>query len=58
MDFSHDDKPIGRVIIGLFGELAPRTVDNFRTICTDGIGNRSYAGSPIHRIINKFMIQG
>lgn len=58
MDFEHDGKPIGRVIIGMFGEVAPKTVENFRKICVDGINGKSYAGSPIHRIIDKFMIQG
>lgn len=58
MDFAHDGKPIGRIIIGLFGDIAPKTVNNFRTICIDGINGKSYAGSPIHRIIDKFIIQG
>lgn len=58
MDFEHDGQPIGRIIIGLFGEKAPKTVENFRKICIDGINGKSYAGSPIHRIIDKFMIQG
>lgn len=58
MDFEHDGQPIGRTIIGLFGDLAPRTVQNFRALCIDGIDGRRYAGTPIHRIIDKFMIQG
>lgn len=58
VDFSHDGKHIGRTTIGLFGDLAPRTVANFREICINGIDGKSYAGSPIHRIIDKFMIQG
>lgn len=58
VDFEHDGRPIGRTAIGLFGDLAPRTVANFRRLCIDGIDGRSYAGTPIHRIIDKFMIQG
>ena len=29
LDFSIDDEPIGRVVIGLFGEAVPMTVQNF-----------------------------
>lgn len=58
LDFSHDGQHIGRTTIGLFGDLAPRTVANFREICINGIDGQTYVGSPIHRIIDKFMIQG
>lgn len=58
MSFSYDDKPIGRVIIGMFGDVAPKTVKNFREICINGIEGMTYTGSGIHRIIDKFMIQG
>ena len=58
MDFAQNDKAIGRIIIGLYGEIAPKTVANFRKICIDGINGKSYAGSPIHRVIDKFIIQG
>lgn len=58
MKISHDGKPIGRIVFGLFGELAPKTVTNFQTICNEGIDGVSYKGSTFHRVINKFMIQG
>lgn len=59
LDFEHDGQPIGRTTIGLFGELAPRTVANFRQLCVHGIdGYGSYAGTRMHRIIDKFMVQG
>lgn len=58
MKISHDGKPIGRIVFGLFGELAPKTVTNFQTICNEGIDGVSYKGSIFHRVINKFMIQG
>ncbi|XP_034951291.1 peptidyl-prolyl cis-trans isomerase, rhodopsin-specific isozyme-like [Chelonus insularis] len=58
LDIMIDDYPIGRIVIGLFGEAAPKTVKNFLTIATTGINGRTYSGSKFHRIIKKFMIQG
>ena len=57
-DVTHGRTPMGRIVIGLFGYNAPKTVENFREICLHGIDGLSYNGTRFHRIINKFMIQG
>lgn len=58
MDISIDDEPIGQITIGLFGEDAPKTVENFRHICIHGINGRTYAGTKFHRIVDRLIIQG
>lgn len=64
MDLSVDGSYAGRVIIGLYGNEVPITTENFRSLCTGerGMGTMgeqlSYVGTPFHRIIPSFMIQG
>ncbi|CAH8565383.1 unnamed protein product [Schistosoma rodhaini] len=61
-DIEVDGKPLGRIIIGLFGKTVPKTVENFKqlsigTQLKDG-RTASYKGSTFHRVIKSFMIQG
>ena len=51
-------------MIELFKDVAPRTVENFRCLCTGERGNGDsgsplhFQGSCFHRIIAGFMVQG
>jgi cyclophilin family peptidyl-prolyl cis-trans isomerase len=55
-----DGSPAGRLVLGLYGEAAPRAVANFAAFCA-GQGtpkNRSYANTPVHRVVAGFVLQG
>jgi hypothetical protein len=34
LDVARDGEPLGRIAIGLFGEVAKKTCENFRALCT------------------------
>ena len=44
----------GVIVLELFDEDAPKTVENFRKLAADGF----YDGITFHRVIKDFMIQG
>ena len=57
MIISVNNKPLGKIVFKLFEEIVPITCKNFR-ILSMNTNNLSYKGSPFHRIIKDFMIQG
>lgn len=59
LDVAIDGASAGRLTFDLFDRQVPKTVANFRALSAGGgSGGLTYTGSPFHRIIPGFMVQG
>ncbi|MER5665722.1 peptidylprolyl isomerase [Streptomyces mirabilis] len=52
-----DGEPLGRIEFKLYDDVVPDTARNFRELAT-GQNGFGYKGSPFHRVIPDFMLQG
>jgi len=56
-DMEVGGEDVGRIEFELRADVAPKTAENFRQLCT-GEAGFGYKGSPFHRVIPQFMCQG
>ncbi|KAL8441709.1 hypothetical protein Emed_007512 [Eimeria media] len=57
MNIKVGDEPAKKVVIALYKDTVPRTVENFRSLCAGDKG-LSFKQNGFHRIIKGFMMQG
>lgn len=57
-DVAQEEQELGRIVIGLFGTVVPKTAENFRFLASNQDEKLTFLGSPFHRVIPNFMIQG
>jgi len=61
-DITIDNVPAGRIVMELFNEVTPRTVENFKRLAIGQINGNGepygFKGTKFHRVIPGFMLQG
>ncbi|XP_066157387.1 peptidyl-prolyl cis-trans isomerase, rhodopsin-specific isozyme-like isoform X2 [Euwallacea fornicatus] len=58
MSIKIDENYVGQIVFGLFGEVVPRTVRNFKHIALHGINGKGYNGTNFLAAIRRVMILG
>merc|ERR1711988_792137 len=56
-DVTAGGQALGRIVMELRSDVAPKTAENFRCLCT-GEKGFGFKGSGFHRVIPQFMCQG
>lgn len=54
VEFGSKEEEKGRLVIGLYGDLLPKTAENFSVLCA----SNAYAGTTFYRVISELNIQG
>lgn len=58
VDFTHDKRPMGRVIFELYKDIVPDTVKNFVDLLCSKTDNKKFASTSMHRIVKNGWVQG
>eukprot|EP00927_Polykrikos_kofoidii_P041044 TRINITY_DN34974_c0_g2_i1.p1 TRINITY_DN34974_c0_g2~~TRINITY_DN34974_c0_g2_i1.p1 ORF type:complete len:450 (-),score=101.35 TRINITY_DN34974_c0_g2_i1:224-1507(-) len=65
LEISINKRKLGQIVLELFGDVVPKTVENFRALCTGERGLGAVSGKPLHykgcvfhRIIAGKVVQG
>ncbi|CAI4511153.1 CFS_G0024100.mRNA.1.CDS.1 [Saccharomyces cerevisiae] len=56
-DIEHGEEKVGRIVIGLYGKVCPKTAKNFYKLSTTTNSKKGFIGSTFHRVIPNFMVQ-
>lgn len=55
LKLTYDQIPLGEIDIGLYGNLAPKNINNFLSL-VEGVNDLTYKGVPFHMVVPKYLI--